>query len=129
MKKERCRSVRHAFGMHRVNKRKVIRMFCRLSKQIGGETSRLTVSSVLPHWLHDAFGGPTLACISNLTRIVKRHFLAVVLVERRFVIVRIDVTWAALHKQKDNPLGSGEKMWLLGGGRLLGLGRASTQTG
>ncbi len=35
----------------------------------------------------------------------KRHHLAVVLVEARLVVERIDVADAALHEQEDDPLG------------------------
>ena len=100
-----------------------------LTKEIGSPPSRLPVLSVFPHRLHDELRGGSLASLGNRTRVVERHSLAVIFVERRFIVEGIDVTRSALHEQKNDPFRPGAVMGALAREEIRRLNRVSAQTG
>jgi len=100
-----------------------------LTKEIGSPPSRLPVLSVFPHWFHDELRGASLASLGNRARVVERHSLAVIFVERRFIVEGIDVTRSALHKQENDPFRPWAVMSALARDRIRRPNRVSTQTG
>ena len=100
-----------------------------LTKKIGSPPSRLPVLFVFPHWLHDELGGGSLAGLGNRAGIVKRHFLAVIFVERRFIVEGIDVTRSTLHEQENDPFRPGAVMGAFAREQIRRPNRVGAQTG
>ena len=100
-----------------------------LTKEIGSPPSRLPVLSVFPHWFHDELRGASLASLGNRARVVERHSLAVIFVERRFIVEGIDVTRSALHEQKNDPFRLGVMMGALAREQIRRSSRFAAQTG
>lgn len=107
----------------------VVRMLRCLTKEIGSPPSRLPVLSVFPHWLHDELGGGSLAGLGNRAGVVEPNSLAVIFVERWFIVEGVDVTRSALHEQENDPFRPGAVMGAFAREQIRRPNRVGAQTG
>jgi hypothetical protein len=128
---EQCgRTVSDTFGLHRMNEAEVINMPGHVREEIGNPMAGFAVPGKIPGRFHDALETAALAGIGDNAGVVEGEHFAILLREQRFVIKRVDVTWAALHEDENDALRPGAKMRLAGskgigewggrGGNILG---------
>ena len=99
-------------GAHRIDHANVVNVFGRLFEQFADIDSRLAVLFKRKRRLHHVAGGPFSAQRS------RRRSLAVKIWQVGFVIKRVDLAGAAVHKQMDNVFRSRLEMQLACPGAL-----------
>ena len=105
VQEQRRRAVGDALGVQRVEEAEVVDVPVDLGEQVrrpaaaSGRAARTSRAASSP-----AASSRACPVLASSAGVVERHHLAVVLVEPRLVVERIDVADAALHEQEDDAL-------------------------
>ena len=96
-----------ALGMHRFDEAQIVDHLRRVREQLGDMLSTLTILPEVPKRLHQLpFTLLAKRAKPNAGEVV---ILIMVPDQLRLVVIRVDMTRATCHKNKDHPLGPGSK--------------------
>ena len=93
------RNIGFAYGM---NHAQIVGYFWKVLPQFAHWNARFSAGPELPRAPHQV-----APICKRDSRAIERQLLAVVLVQLRFWVKQIDMGWATMHEQKNDPFGSG----------------------
>ena len=107
VQKQGCGTVRHPLGVHGMDEAQVIHAPVEVGEQFRAPVAALAVAVELPQRLHHAVVTAAGPGVGQHPGIVERKHLAVIGGEAGLVVEAVHLADAALHEDKDDPLGPG----------------------
>lgn len=96
--------MRDSFGVHAVDDSHLVHMLGHSRKEIGDGSTAFAVLTKSPKGLHNPLIRAEFSGVRKFARIVERHHLAVLSIQQRLRIERINLAYSPLHEQEDDSL-------------------------
>lgn len=118
MQKQGSRPVGNSFGVHSVEKAKVIHVFSHFGEKSGDGLAALPSALKFPQRFHHGSLGHLPKIIKAIAENV--HLALMVFYQLRFVVEAVYMAGASLHEKKNHPFGAGRKVGGFGFQRIVG---------